>query len=407
MFAWLGTFLCFFFRRLHELETRLYEGLCIGEEAKHGHRSITKELFFYWIPTFAISLGVIYGMYRLFNIRQKSFRRSSEVNLYKDINLTGKVAIISGANYGIGREISQILLKQGACVIMATQDRNKCEDAKREIIDYLTSKSFQSLQTLEQRIIILSLDLSSLKSIQDFVIKFNQLGLPLHYLINCDTSIPNNTNIQLSKDGIEYHFQYNYLSHYYLTRLLTSNLHETPDSRVINLTSIGYELAPKPFSEWINKHYEMPQAPTKEEHSTFYEYAISKACMILFTREYSKRNKIISVCIPSSTNIDTKICCDNTWLNRFRYSCLNALKLLPNESKLNECTTSIIMNTIINSNDKIRSGGYYNDCNSMSDNLREDMYDDGKDAKLWELSEGLIEKAGYDFNINEVKLNLI
>jgi len=332
----------------------------------------------------------------------------TEENLYKDINLTGKVAIISGASYGIGREISQILLKQGACVIMATQNRNQCDETRREIIDYLTSKSYQSLQTLEQRIIILSLDLSSLKSIQDFVIEFNQLGLPLHYLINCDTSIPNNiNNVRISKDGIEYHFQHNYLSHYYLTRLLTTNLHETLDGRVINLTSMAYQIAPKPFSEWINKHYEMPQAPTKEEHSTAYEYAISKACMILFTREYAKRNKIISVSIPSSTNIDTKICCDNTWLNRFRYSSLNALKLLPNESKLNETTTSIMMKTIIDSNDKIRSGGYYNDCNSISDNLREDMYDDGKDAKLWELSERLIQKAGYDFNINEVNIQFV
>jgi len=422
MFNFFTNMMCFAFRIWHEFESYLYDGMCLDEHGKASdwglnyhfgrgndksgkHERNFKFLWLLWLPAFGFAtLSFLYGLYRLTRFSEKSFWGSMKTAecIAKDVNLTGKVAIVTGASDGLGKETSKVLLKQGACVVMAVRDRQKGEEARKDIIDYLTSKNYQSLHTLEKRIIMLSLDLSSLQSVKDFVINFNKLGIPLHYLIN-NGGIMATNHYQLSKDGIENQFEVNYLSHYYLARLLVPNLLQTPNSRIINLSSLSHNFAPKPFSEWINKHYLMPQGPLKEEYSSqgFTEYAISKACMVLFTRELKRRyNEILSVSVHPG-DVDTNLWNENKWFKRFRYSLLKFLKFLPGEFKSVEQGAGSIMYCIVTPNEQMISGDYYRDCNHAQDHLRKDLLpsDDQKETKLWELSENLIKKAGFDFNL--------
>jgi len=332
-----------------------------------------------------------------------------------NIDLTGKVAIVTGASDGLGKETCRILLKQGAFVIMAVRDREKGDDARCEIVSNLISKSSQTRNILDKRVIILSLDLSSFQSIKNFVINFNKLGLPLHYLIN-DAGIMALPNYELTKDGIEKQFQINYLGHYYLTRLLIDNLIKTPYSRIINVSSIAHNAAPEPFSDWINKHYQLKQGPQKEEYSPqgFKDYGITKACQIIFTYELNNRykDKLVKSVSLHPGSIDTKIWNYNKWFKGFHYICLKFLKLLPFDFKTVEQGAATIITCVVTKYDELKEDEFYKDCVNAQNSVRKDLLpsnDDKKETQLWELSELLIRQLGFDFEdinnqTNELKL---
>lgn len=438
MFSWFTDMMCLGFKWFHELEAYMYEGMCLDENAKnsgyqHGmyhfnDKSSFKSNFIksllIVLPTFIIAtLGLLYGLWKCSRFSEKSLWGSIQTAecVAKDVNLTGKVAVITGASDGLGKETTKVLLKQGACVVMGVRNREKGDETRREIIDYLTSKNYQPLHTLEKRIIMLSLDLSSLQSVRDFAVNFNKLGLPLHYLIN-NAGIMAVDHYELSKDGIEEQFQVNYLGHYYLTRLLTPKLTSTPNSRVINLTSSAFNAAPRPFYEWINKHASLPQGPLKEEYSQqgFTEYGISKACMLLFAREYQRRNDDTTSISVHPGNVDTKLWNENKWFKRFRYTFLKFLKYAPGEFKSIEQGAATIVYGVVATNDQIKPAGFYKDCTYADDDIRSDLrlpllfekekekenikgmdknIDLNMDTKLWDLSERLITKSGFDFQL--------
>jgi len=390
----LTNMLCFGYRWFHELETFLYDEMCANDNYKEsGHhksgwfrrssgydksdKESSHKAWYFLLPSFGAflvtTIAILYGLSRLSRFTSKSLFGSMQTAecVAKDVNLTGKVAIVTGASDGLGKETCKVLLKQGACVIMGVRDRQKGEEARKDIVEYLTSKNYQSLHTLEKRIIMLSLDLSSLQSVRDFVINFNKLGLPLHYLIN-NGGIMATPFYELSKDGVENQFQVNYLSHYYLSRLFASNLSQTPNSRIINVASIAHNASPKPFSDWLNKHLSIPQGPLKEEYSQqgFIEYGISKTCMILFTREFQKRyHDILSVSLHPG-DVDTKLWNRNQWFSRFRHSFLKFLKLFPGEFKTIEQGAGTIMYCIVKPSDELKPGHYYKDCMDATDHLR-------------------------------------
>ena len=77
----------------------------------------------------------------------------------------------------------------------------------------------------------------------------------------------------LTKDGFEYQFQVNYLSHYLLTRCLSNKLTQTNTFRIVNVTSKLYESA---LIDWDDLNLENEFLPTKG-------YQRSKLFNILFT----------------------------------------------------------------------------------------------------------------------------
>lgn len=171
-----------------------------------------------------------------------------------DIDLTNKVAIVTGCNSGIGMDTVRVLAKQNCTVIMACRDIKKAQVAKDEIMDRL--KNMQNSETLNSRLIVMYLDLSNLSTIKQFVNDFKDKHLTLNYLIN-NAGVFGYRSYLLSTDGYELQFAINHLGHFYLTMLLLPNIlnmdHKLEPSRVIHVASAMHKDSNNPFGEWVDK----------------------------------------------------------------------------------------------------------------------------------------------------------
>jgi NAD(P)-dependent dehydrogenase (short-subunit alcohol dehydrogenase family) len=79
----------------------------------------------------------------------------------KDNRIDGKIVVITGANTGIGKETALDLAKRGAKIYMACRDMNRCETARKEIVEI----------TQNPNIFAMELDLASLESVRNFAKK--------------------------------------------------------------------------------------------------------------------------------------------------------------------------------------------------------------------------------------------
>eukprot|EP01122_Echinamoeba_exundans_P013643 TRINITY_DN5994_c0_g1_i1.p1 TRINITY_DN5994_c0_g1~~TRINITY_DN5994_c0_g1_i1.p1 ORF type:complete len:349 (+),score=67.02 TRINITY_DN5994_c0_g1_i1:117-1049(+) len=148
-------------------------------------------------------------------------------------NLDGKVAIVTGANSGIGFVAARALAKIGAHVILACRDMTKCQQAADQIKQATGNKLVDPMQ----------LDLSSFASIRNFTQSFKQKKLPLHYLIN-NAGVYGPPNPK-TEDGFEVHLGTNHLGPFYLTYLLTDVLKSSAPSRIVNVGAHGHKMVSK------------------------------------------------------------------------------------------------------------------------------------------------------------------
>lgn len=181
----------------------------------------------------------------------------------------GRIAIITGANSGIGFETAFELAGKEMIIIMACRDLQAAEIAKNSIL-----KAFP-----RATIHVKHLDLSSLKSVRyfaaDFLANFDRLDLLI-----------NNAGIMMSpykktEDGFENQLATNFLGHFALTGLLLSKLTQTPNSRVITLSSLSYK--------WAELDFEDFQFETKYDKKK--AYGQSKRACLVFAYELDRRLK--------------------------------------------------------------------------------------------------------------------
>ncbi|XP_059860341.1 retinol dehydrogenase 11 isoform X2 [Delphinus delphis] len=146
------------------------------------------------------------------------------------IQLPGKVAVVTGANTGIGKETAKELAQRGARVYLACRDVQKGELVAREI----------QIMTGNQQVLVRKLDLADTKSIRAFAKGFLAEEKHLHILIN-------NAGVMMcpyskTADGFEMHMGVNHLGHFLLTHLLLEKLKESTPSRVVNVSSLAHHL---------------------------------------------------------------------------------------------------------------------------------------------------------------------
>ena len=194
--------------------------------------------------------------------------RSTASDVINGINLSGKVAIVTGGNAGIGLETTKVLAAAGATVIVAARDIAKAH------------RNLQGVANVE----IASLDQIDPKSIDDFAETFLVSGRPLHMLVN-------NAGIMwvpLRRDGrgIESQLATNYLGQFHLTARLWPALKKANGARVVNLSSFGHQMSPFDFEDpnFLHRDYE-----------TLLGYGQSKTATNLFSLELDNRGKAFSV----------------------------------------------------------------------------------------------------------------
>lgn len=182
-------------------------------------------------------------------------------------DLSGRVAVVTGANRGLGREVTRYLAGGGARVIMACRDEASGEEAAAAI------GAEHPAATLEVR----PLDLASLASVEKFA-----SGLADEPRLDV---LGNNAGLMavdrgLTADGFELHMGVNHLAHFALTMRLLPLLSETAGSRVVTMSSMVARLGHLDLDDllWERRPYERWQA-----------YFQSKLANLLCTFELERR----------------------------------------------------------------------------------------------------------------------
>lgn len=182
---------------------------------------------------------------------------------------TGRIAIVTGANTGLGYQTTLEFAKKGIKVIMACRNEAKAMKAKAKI------EAVVPLANLT----FIPLDLMDLSSVRAFAATFKKEYQQLDLLINnAGIMIP---PFQKTKDGFESQMGVNYFSHFLLTGLLIDMLNTTPGSRIVTLSSKAHESGVIDFDN-LN---------AEKSYSKFTAYGQSKLACLLFTQELNRRLK--------------------------------------------------------------------------------------------------------------------
>lgn len=141
----------------------------------------------------------------------------------------GRLALITGANSGIGFHAAKELARAGCSVILACRDLQKAADARHRILRDVPHASLE----------VVALDLASLASIHDAAKQFLASGRALDLLIN-NAGVMALPERRLTQDGFELQIGTNHLGHFALTGLLLAALLAAPAARIVTVSSIAH-----------------------------------------------------------------------------------------------------------------------------------------------------------------------
>jgi NAD(P)-dependent dehydrogenase (short-subunit alcohol dehydrogenase family) len=181
---------------------------------------------------------------------------------------SGRVAIVTGANTGIGYHTAAALADAGAHVVLAVRNLEKGNEALARIV----AASPQADVTLAE------LDLSSLDSVRTAAKALRSAYPRIDLLINNAGVMW--TPKQVTKDGFEMQFGTNHLGHFALTGLLLDHLLPVRGSRVVTVSSMGHRLR-------AAIHFDDLQ--WERGYDRIGAYGQSKLANLLFTYELQRR----------------------------------------------------------------------------------------------------------------------
>lgn len=156
-------------------------------------------------------------------------------------NLSGKVAIVTGANSGLGYEVTKGLAAKGATVVLACRDQQKATAAVAQL----------RREAPGADLVIMAFDLADLASIRRFADTFQQRYDRLDLLCNNAgiMAIPRRE----TKDGFEMQFGVNHLGHFALTGHLIGLIMRTPGARVVSVSSGLHQRGVIDFADLMGK----------------------------------------------------------------------------------------------------------------------------------------------------------
>jgi NAD(P)-dependent dehydrogenase (short-subunit alcohol dehydrogenase family) len=200
---------------------------------------------------------------------------------------TGRVAIVTGANSGIGFEAAKALAIKGATVVVASRSKGRGEQAVASIREAAPDANVE----------LMLLDLASLDSVRGFVAAFRDRFDRLDLLIN-NAGVMMPPERQETADGFELQIGTNHLGHFALTLPLLDLLLGTEGSRVVNVSSSAQNFGKLDLDDlqW-----------TKRSFDRMGSYGASKIANMLFTLELQRRfdeagaSTIATACHPGWT----------------------------------------------------------------------------------------------------------
>jgi NAD(P)-dependent dehydrogenase (short-subunit alcohol dehydrogenase family) len=186
----------------------------------------------------------------------------------------GRLAIVTGANSGIGYQTARYLARAGATVILACRSAAKGEAARARIV----------AENAAAKIEVRALDVADLDSVRRFAAEFLSEGKPLDLLIN-NAGVMAIPERRTTPQGFEMQFGTNHLGHFALTGLLLPALLRQPKSRVVTVASIAHKGGKLNFDDLNGERGYDPRGA----------YQQSKLANLVFGLEFDRRLRAHSV----------------------------------------------------------------------------------------------------------------
>jgi NAD(P)-dependent dehydrogenase (short-subunit alcohol dehydrogenase family) len=180
---------------------------------------------------------------------------------------TGRVAIVTGTNSGLGFVTARELARAGATVVMTSRDPVRGADAEQRLREAVPDADVR----LE------ALDLASLASIRDFCARMIAAYDGIDVLVNNAgvMAIPRAT----TADGFEMQLGTNHFGHFALTGQLLPGLLKRPGSRVVTISSAAHKVGSINFDDLLGE----------KSYWSWRAYAQSKLANLLFAYELQRR----------------------------------------------------------------------------------------------------------------------
>jgi NAD(P)-dependent dehydrogenase (short-subunit alcohol dehydrogenase family) len=283
-------------------------------------------------------------------------------------DLSGKVAVITGASGGIGLETARALASAGATVVLGNRDEAKAAAAADDIRRALP----------DAKVELGTLDLTSLDSVRQFAAWVAEHHERVDLLVNNAGVMA--TPFDRTADGFELQFGTNHLGHFLLTNLLIPQIVAAAPARIVNLTSGGHQIG---GIDWDDPNYH------QREYAAWPAYGQSKTANILFTTELERRlgdRGVHAFAVHPGlvgTDLDRYLSDDDrAWLEK-RVGKAGVFSKSPAQG----ASTSVFAAT---APDLAQQGGaYLEDCH-VSEAVAEHARGADKAERLWAMSEDLV-----------------
>jgi NAD(P)-dependent dehydrogenase (short-subunit alcohol dehydrogenase family) len=184
-------------------------------------------------------------------------------------DLSGRLAVVTGANSGLGYGMARRLAMAGADVVMAIRNRTKGEAA----IDTIRADVPHAKLTIKH------LDLSSLESVAALGQELAAEGRPIDMLIN-NAGVMTPPRRQQTDDGFELQFGANHLGHFALTAHLLPRLRAASSARVVTVSSLAANQRKVDFDD-VNAH---------RGYRPMSSYGMAKLAQLMFAVELDRRS---------------------------------------------------------------------------------------------------------------------
>ena len=180
----------------------------------------------------------------------------------------GKLAIVTGANSGIGLHAARELARAGCTVIVACRSAEKASNTRQRIVQEIPAAM------IEDGV----LDLANLSSIREFAKTFLATRRPLDLLIN-NAGVMALPKRRLTADGFELQIGTNHLGHFALTGLLMPALLAAPSARIVTVSSLAHR----------GGKIRLDDLQWEHDYKPWPAYRQSKLANLLFGKELERR----------------------------------------------------------------------------------------------------------------------
>lgn len=279
-------------------------------------------------------------------------------------DLTGKTAIITGANAGIGFATAEDFARRKCRVIMACRNMERGEKARAKLVE----------KTGNTNVVVRKLDLGYMASVREFVEKILKEEPRLDILIN--NAAAAGAKRLITSEALEYTLATNHLGPFLLTNLLLGLLKKSGASRIVMVSSLVNIIGKINFDDmtWIRKF---------DNGEPYFD---TKFANILFTKELSRRledSDVVVNCLHPGT-VRTELLRDVPQPFKLFINTIGRLYFKsPDEGAQTTIHCAVCDAT------KGISGQYFMDCKPSDHTwyINKKAYDEGLAKKLWEVSE--------------------